>query len=480
MADHLVGIDFGHGVIRGVEIVDAGSRRQRAVRQGSIKVAESAVVSGEVRDVAAVASALKQLWQQTRFRSRRVVLGLGNARVLARDLDVAVRPLPQIRESLPFLVADLLPMPLENAVLDYYPVSAGTDEHGAEVYHGMLVAALKDVAMTNAQAVQQAGLEVAAIDMTPFAIIRALADRDGGETVAFVDVGSMTTIISVATAGTPEFVRSVPVGSNDVTRALIDLGGLGHDQAERVKRIAGLRPADAAPQVRSVVELMAARTGELMNSVRDTLSYFTDTRRRPLDRIVLTGGGARIGGFAEMLTARLGIPAELSDALPDMDYLVAGALASGPGRRPAASRTTGAVPVVGAASSTPAPVAPALVVAADPLPVPVATPAAPAPATVAAAAPAPEFSTLLAAPPPLPAAAVATVAAPTAVASPFADPAPAAAVPQPLRARASYTPAEEPAASQQAGRRSKPEKAAKAPKEKKDSIWTRPIGGGRK
>ena len=469
-----MGIDFGHGVIRGVEIADSGSRRQRAVRQGSIRIAEDAIVSGEVRDVAAVGSALKQLWQQSRFRSRRVVLGLGNARVLARDLEVAVRPLPQIRESLPFLVADMLPMPLENAVLDYYPVAIATDEHGVETYHGMLVAALKDVAMTNARAVQQAGLEVAAIDMSPFAIIRAIADRDSTETVAFVDVGAMTTIISVAVGGTPEFVRSVPVGSHDVTRALIDLGGLGHDQAERVKRIAGLRPADAEPQVRSVVELMAARTAELMNSVRDTLSYFTDTRRRPLDRIVLTGGGARIGGFAEMLTARLGIPATLSDALPDMDYLVAGALASGPGRRPAVSRAA-AAPAVEPAPMEPAPVAAPVEPA---MPVPAAAPAAAFPAAaVPAAAPIPDFTTLVAAPPPVPAAAVATVAAPTVVADPAA--APAAGVPQPIRARASYTPAAEPAPAPSQKAR-KPEKAAKPKKEKKDSIWTRPIGGGRK
>lgn len=120
MAQRVVGIDFGHEIIRAAEVVDPGTRRERVIRQGTIALPGAATVSGEVRDVAAVASALKQLWQESKFTSRQVVLGLGNARVLARDLEVPARPPQQVREQLPFLVADMLPMPLENAVLDFY------------------------------------------------------------------------------------------------------------------------------------------------------------------------------------------------------------------------------------------------------------------------------------------------------------------------------------------------------------------------
>lgn len=496
MAKRVVGVDFGHGVIRGVEVEEPGTKRQRVVRQGSVPVAPDAVASGEVRDIAAVAAALKQLWGSAGFKAKEVVLGLGNARVLARDLEVPVRPMAQVREGLPFLVADLLPMPLENAVLDYYPISVTRDDAGVEMYNGMLVAALKDVAMANTRAAKQAGLDVVGIDMIPFAIIRTLADRASGESVAFVDVGATTTIISVATAGVPEFVRTVPVGSEDVSRSLMELGQLSREQAEQVKRTVGLSAEGVEPRYRPVVELMVTRTSDLMTSIRDTLSYFADTRQRRIDRIVLTGGGARLGGFAQMVSAWTRIPAGLDETFPDMDYLVATALTAGvvtgkaeqarPAGRPAAA--TASIPT----QPTAAPTAPS----ANPEPemptipgvVPVPAGAVPGAIPVPSGAPVPSGVPV----PPMPAGAPPAYAVPAAANQPLPVPgAPTSGTPTPGTAPQPTT--AQPAAAQgmpgglplggagaRAGKAPKPGKAQKPPKEKKESIWNRPIGGGKK
>ena len=381
MAHRVVGIDVGHDLIRGAEVEDPGTARERVLRRGTVELAPGAVVSGEVRDVAAVAAALKQLWQQAGFKTRRVVLGLGNARVLARDLDVPVRPAAQIREQLPFLVADLLPMPLEQAVLDFYPVREYTDEQGIDMYAGILIVALNEVAVTNARAAQQAGLEVVGIDMIPFALVRRLAETGSGETVAFVDVGATTTSITVAESGTPVFCRIVPVGGEEVTRSLVELGQLSREQAEQVKRTIGLSAEGVEPRYRPVVELMVTRTSDLMTSIRDTIAYYDDTRAARISRILLTGGGARLGGFAPMVAAWTRIPTELVDLGEHGDYLVAEALASG--ARGAATRG-------GVARRTAGPTAPPTPTAPVPvpdLPVPAGGPP-PAPSAASGAVPA--------------------------------------------------------------------------------------------
>ena len=329
MAQRVVGVDFAHDRIRAADVADPGTRRARVLRRGSVPLEPGAIVSGEVRDVAAVAAGLKRLWQQAGFRSRRVVLGLGNARVLARDLDVPARPPQQIREQLPFLAADLLPMPFEQAVLDFYPIHEFTDEQGVDMLHGMLVVGLKDIAMTNARAAEQAGLETIGIDMIPFALIRHLADADSTETVAYIHVGATTTIISVAVGAMPVFCRIVPVGGEEVTRSLVELGQLSRDQAEQVKATIGLSAEGVEPRYRPVVELMVTRTSELMTSIRDTVSYYTDTKGRSISRIVLTGGGAKLGGFAQMVAAWTRIPTALAETPEEDEHLVAISLASG-------------------------------------------------------------------------------------------------------------------------------------------------------
>ncbi len=368
MANRTVGVDFAHGVIRGVEVDDPGTSRQQILRADSVPVSAEAIVSGEVRVPAEVTAALKQLWSKAGFKTRRVVLGMGNSRVLARDLQVTVRPLGQIRESLKFLVADLLPMPLENAVLDYYPISTAKDDGGNEVYNGMLVAALKDVALAAARAAKGAGLDVVGIDMIPFALVRSLSGVAHSESWAYVDVGATTTIIAVATAGVPEFVRTVPSGGEDVTRSLMELGQLGREQAEQVKRTVGLSADGVDARYRPVVELMVTRSGELMTSIRDTLQYVADTRHRQVARIVLTGGGARLGGFTQMVTAWTRIPAYLVTT-SEPDFIVATALASGARVKPGEVKRRPAP-----APQTPAPVAVPVAATAQPVAAPVAEP----------------------------------------------------------------------------------------------------------
>jgi type IV pilus assembly protein PilM len=455
LANRVVGIDFGHGVVRGVEVEDPGTKRHRVVRMGTVPLPPDAVVSGEVRDVGLVASTLKQLWSKAGFKSRRTVLGMGNSRVLARDLQVPVRPLAQIRESLKFVAADMLPMPLENAVLDYYPISVTTDESGIDLYDGMLLAALKDVVLQNAKAVRLAGFELVGVDMIAFALVRILSDRTSTETCAYVDVGATTTIISIATSGVPEFVRVVPTGGEDITRSLMDLGQLSRDQAEQIKRTVGLSADGVEARYRPVVELMVTRSGELMTSIRDTIQYFADTRQRRVARIVLTGGGARVGGFAQMVSAWTRIPAVVSETVGDSEYTVATALTTGV--RNVAEGKKGAVLL-----QSPAAVAP---VAPVTMPEPAAGP------------PQADYSSTFASGPGQP------------IPAPFQGgdqsgmlgaPAFVASVPTP-GANGPFAGAGQPAPS--AGGQAKAAKAAKAAKPekvKKESIWTRPLGGGKK
>jgi len=157
MAKNIVGLDLSSGGIRAVEVRDAAGARPTVVKYDSIPLPEGAVARGEVVEVATVVTALRQLWSSAGFSSKNVVLGIGNHRVLARDLTVPKMSIERIRESLPFQVQDLLPVPVEQALLDFYPISEGMSDQGA-VVNGLLVAAVKDSVDTNVRAVELAGL----------------------------------------------------------------------------------------------------------------------------------------------------------------------------------------------------------------------------------------------------------------------------------------------------------------------------------
>jgi type IV pilus assembly protein PilM len=316
MASTVVGLDFGHGVIRAAEVVDAGKARPTLVRYHHIEVPLSAVDRGEVVERGTVVSAIKQLWAQGGFKSKKVVLGMGNQRVLVRDLTVPKAPIDRIREALPFQVQEVLPVPVAEALLDFYPVSEGRED-GRDVVNGLLVAAVKEAVLANVEAVRSAGLAPVEVDLIPFAITRALlAGMTAQGTVAVVHVGAVTTSVIVAVGGTPQFVRIIQNGGNDITNALVSQLGIDTRQAEQVKRGFGLATDGFTAEWRPAIEVIYSVTSDLLSSVRNTLSFFISNRPGVvIERIFISGGGAAMPGFASALADATRLPVFAPDAL---------------------------------------------------------------------------------------------------------------------------------------------------------------------
>ena len=167
----VVGVDIGDDSVRAVEVTGLDKERPTVVRYREISLPEGAVKDGEVAEVNTVAAALRQLWSAGGFRSKKIVLGVGNSKVLVRDLTVPRLGAKEIRQSLPSHVQDMLPVPVADALLDFYPISESTSEAGP-VVHGLLVAAIKDAVKANVTAAQLAGLSPVAMDLIPFALSR--------------------------------------------------------------------------------------------------------------------------------------------------------------------------------------------------------------------------------------------------------------------------------------------------------------------
>jgi type IV pilus assembly protein PilM len=302
MAKRIVGIDIGSTSVRAVEIEGTTKARPTIVRIHEVPLPSGSARSGEVIETHTVASALKRLWSTGGFKSKDVVLGMGNQRVIARDLVMPKMSLTQIREALPFQVQDMLPMPVSEALLDFYPISESEGESGP-VVNGLLVAAVKQSVLANVDAAILAGLTPMEVDLIPFALSRLQARAHGGpETIALVDVGSSTTNVVIIIGGVPQFVRIIPAGGNDVTLAIAMSLEIEEGIAENAKRALGLSPSSVNPEHRPILEHIHRATAELLNSIRNTLSYFDNTHQVPnVERIVLSGGGARLGGFAAAL-----------------------------------------------------------------------------------------------------------------------------------------------------------------------------------
>jgi type IV pilus assembly protein PilM len=269
-----------------------------------------------------VSAALKQLWEQTKFTTKKVVLGVANQKVVVRQVDLPWLPGDELRQSLPFQVQDYIPIPVEQAILDYHALEELVDDSGARILRVLLVAASRDMVNSIVGAVTAAGLKPTAVDLTSFALLRSLVNADelgmATSAEALVDIGANVTNIVVHQGGSPRFVRILLMGGGDVTEALAERAGVPLEHAESLKQSVGMgipSQADAHPAAR-VIESVG---GSLVEEIRGSLDYYSaQPAAVRIGRIILTGGGSRLGGFADRLSASTRLPVELGTALSGM------------------------------------------------------------------------------------------------------------------------------------------------------------------
>jgi type IV pilus assembly protein PilM len=302
-----IGLDIGSTSIRAVE---ATRTKDRPVISnfGQALLPPGAVVGGVVKDDKAVTAALRQLWAAQGFKSKSVILGVTHQQVIVREIDVSNLPPKEMKQALPFQVRDVLPLPVDQALLDFYPLE---DPGKNDSVHGLLIAAPKEAVLNTVRAVERAGLHVAQVDLACFAALRAAACLQG-DTEAVVDIGANGTTIIIHTDGTPQIVRTIPRGGAEITTMMASRLGMSAAEAETLKCRVGLIRGEGPESAEVVTEAIRP----LVNEIRSSLNYFTSGNPNArVSRLALVGGAALLPGLTDRLTESLGVPTFLSDPL---------------------------------------------------------------------------------------------------------------------------------------------------------------------
>jgi type IV pilus assembly protein PilM len=320
VASRVVGLDIGTSGVRAAELT-LGKGGATLERFGQVALPVGAVRDGEVADADVVAAAIKQLWAQAKFSTKQVVVGVANQKVVVRQVDLPWMPEAELRKALAFQVQDYVPMPVEEAILDYHSLEEFTNDAGARTLRVLLVAAARDMVWSAIDAVHKAGLQPRLVDLTSFAVLRALTtlDHGGYETAgaeALVDVGAQVTNIVIHQGGVPRFVRILLMGGGDVTNAVAERLGVPGEQAESIKQEAGMAAAPGTAEPTPAGRAIETTASSFVEEVRGSLDYYmAQPGATRIDRVLLSGGGSRLSGLADRLSVATRLPVQAARPL---------------------------------------------------------------------------------------------------------------------------------------------------------------------
>ena len=283
------------------------------------------VVAGELRDPDALGLALKDFFRRNKLPVRAVRLGIGTNRIGVRRFEITgLQDASHLENAIRFRAQEVLPIPLEEAVLDYQVVGETTDEKGQKTYRVLLVVAYRDLIQRYVRACRAAGLKLVGIDLEAFALLRALgpaanAARDDAA-VVIVSIGHDRSTFVVADGATCEFARVLDWGGGALDVAIARTLDLAPSQAESLKHSLTLNTTqerlEGHTQEQAVAVYEAIRK-ELQTFVRELVSSLHFYQNQPgslgIGEITITGGTAQLPGLAAELQRLIGVSVRVGD-----------------------------------------------------------------------------------------------------------------------------------------------------------------------
>jgi type IV pilus assembly protein PilM len=219
--ENLVGLDIQPGFVAAVQArVNGSIRAERAV---TLPLPADSVRDGEVMDEDALSDTLRELFADSGL-SKRVRVGVANQRTVLRTLELPpVTDQKELAAAVNFQAQDQVPMPLNNAVMDFHPLGI-IDTPAGPRQRVVLVAAQRDMVERLLAAVRRAGLSAEGVDLSAFALIRSLYRPDSEQTgrVLYLNVDGLTNL-AIAEGLVCRFTRVVGSG----------LEGMASELAER-------------------------------------------------------------------------------------------------------------------------------------------------------------------------------------------------------------------------------------------------------
>jgi type IV pilus assembly protein PilM len=281
---------------------------------GQVTLARDAMREGEVVDDAAVTDAVARLRDQLNLRRTPVRVGIASPRLIVRQVEMPAMSHAELAGALRYQATDLIPIPIDEAAMDFVILGTDTNADGESVMRVLLAAAQRASVTRLVDAVEAASLPVIAVDLLPVALIRALASPfagDDGGAEGIVSFGGGVTSIAVHDSGVPRFVRVLGTGGRELTDAIAAALDIPAETAESLKRQLAAPQAVRDELIERAAQAVQRPLSMLLDDVRSSIDYY---RNQPgaarLARVVVTGGASQLPGIAQRLETLLGIPVE--------------------------------------------------------------------------------------------------------------------------------------------------------------------------
>lgn len=299
------GIDVGNRALKAIRLVRDGDQ----FRIDDFEVIEHEQIisqAGDNRD-SMIQIALANFAQKHNAKGGEVAIGVSGQASFARFIKLPPVDPSKIADIVKFEAVQQIPFPLEDVEWSYQLFQA-PDSPEVEVGIFAMRRELVNQIIKNFTDVK---LEVNVVQMNPLAVYNGLIyDKRIEGTTMIVDVGSENSDLIIAD-GESIWMRSIPIGGNNFTEALIKSFKLKFAKAEELKRNAA-----TSKYGRQILQAMKPVFSDLVGEIQRSIGFYSSTHRDSrIGKVLALGGTFRLPGLQKYLQQNLQLEVARIDRL---------------------------------------------------------------------------------------------------------------------------------------------------------------------
>ena len=295
--DHIIGLDIGSRSIKAAEITET-KRGLSLTHFGIVDIAHGAIEEGNINDPETVAESIKQLFKSYNIKESNVAVSIGGYSVIVKKISVQTMDEEKLQETIHFEAEQYIPFDISDVNLDFQIL--GESESNPGQMNVFLVAAKKEMVNDYINLVNLAGLNPCIVDVEAFALQNTFeANYDmQSENTALIDIGASKTSLNILKGNSSLFMRDVSLGCGQINQKIMSLIECSFEEAEQLKF--GDKPDRLTPE--DLKGIISSVVADWCTEIRRALDFFYSTYPEDqIKRIILSGGGANIEEFRNLL-----------------------------------------------------------------------------------------------------------------------------------------------------------------------------------
>lgn len=311
----VIGIDIGSSTVKLVQLKETKGTYQ-LLNLGIIPLPPEAIVDNTLMDSASIATAVKNLVTSLGIKIKDAACSISGNSVIIRKISLPTMSSEELEDQITWEAEQYIPFDINDVNLDFQILSP--DSVDPARMNVLLVASKKDIINDYVGVFNEAGLQLAVVDVDSFAVQNAFEiNHDSGpdEIVALVNIGANVMNINVVKAGITLFTRDVQMGGNLYTDEIQKQLGVSSPEAESAKILA------YETRSRALIDVLEKVNDTITQEIRRSLDFFNSTANDDrITRIFLSGGCSKVYHLQESIADKLGLPVQKVDPFARLKY----------------------------------------------------------------------------------------------------------------------------------------------------------------